>query len=238
MKISVCMATYNGDRYIKDQLSSILPQLGPHDELVISDDNSTDKTVDIVKSFLDPRIKLFRNNFQSPIFNFEFALRMCNGELIFLSDQDDLWEPNKVESVSEILETYDLVVTDCQIIDEKGGVTHDSFYALRGSKKGLIRNFIKNSYLGCCMAMKRQILLKALPFPKRIPMHDIWIGMIAELFGTTYFCSKRLIKYRRHSNNKTFTTEKSLNSLYHKTRLRWNLLSCLLVRYTRLKFGR
>jgi glycosyltransferase involved in cell wall biosynthesis len=238
MKISVCMATYNGEPYIKDQLSSIVPQLGPKDELIISDDNSTDNTIDIIKNFKDPRIKLFRNNFGSPIFNFEFALGMCEGDFIFLSDQDDLWEPDKVKTVSELLKKYDLVVTDCRVIDYQGAVTHDSFYDLRGSGKGLLKNFCKNSYLGCCMAMKRQIVKKSLPFPKRIPMHDIWIGMIGELFGSTFFCSQKLVKYRRHGGNKSFAAEISPYSLYRKGLWRGNLLVCLLSRYTTLKFGK
>ena len=238
MKISVCMATYNGEPYIKDQLSSIVSQLGPKDELIISDDNSTDKTIDIIKNFNDPRIKLFLNNFRNPIFNFEFALGMCKGELIFLSDQDDLWEPDKVKTVSELLKKYDLVVTDCRVIDYQGSITHDSFYDLRGSGKGFLKNFFKNSYLGCCMAMTRQIVKKSLPFPKRIPMHDIWIGMIGELFGNTFFCSQKLVKHRRHGGNKTFTAEISSNSLYRKGLLRGSLFVCLLTRYTTLKFGR
>ena len=232
------MATYNGASFIKDQLDSILPQLGPQDELIISDDNSADKTLNIIKNFNDPRIKLFRNNFRSPIFNFEFALGMCEGDLIFLSDQDDLWEPDKVIKVSELLKKYDLVVTDCCVIDYQGAVTHDSFYDLRGSGEGLLKNFFKNSYLGCCMAMKRQIIEKSLPFPKRIPMHDIWIGMIGELFGSTYFCSQKLVKYRRHGGNKTFTAEISPYSLYRKGLWRGSLFVCLLTRCTALTFGR
>jgi glycosyltransferase involved in cell wall biosynthesis len=224
------MATYNGESYIIDQIVSILAQLGPEDEIVISDDNSTDDTVDILRGFNDRRIKLFRNHFRNPIFNFEYTLRMCKGDLIFLSDQDDLWNPNKLEIVKELLKTYDLVVTDCQIIDENGMVIHESFFDLRHSSKGLVKNFLKNSYLGCCMATNRQIIEKALPFPKRIPMHDIWIGLIGELFGNIHFCNDKLVQYRRHGKNKTFTAEVSQNSLQKKIILRWNLCVCLIAR--------
>ena len=232
------MATYNGTPFIKDQLDSILPQLGPQDEIIISDDGSSDDTMDIVKALNDPRIKIYLNQFRNPILNFEFALSRSEGDLVFLSDQDDLWEPDKVKTVSELLEKYDLVVTDCRVIDHKGSITHDSFYELRRSGKGLLKNFYKNSYLGCCMAVKRHIVKKSLPFPKRIPMHDIWIGMIGELFGSTFFCSEKLVNYRRHGGNKTFTTETSQNSLYRKSMLRWRLFICLLTRYTSIKFGR
>jgi glycosyltransferase involved in cell wall biosynthesis len=232
------MATYNGATYIEDQIASILLQLGPADELIISDDKSTDETVKIIESCGDNRIKIYHNHFRNPIFNFEFALNMSKGDLIFLSDQDDLWDPDKVERVSGLLKTYDLVVTDSQIIDEHGILVHDSFFDIRHSGTGLIKNFLKNSYLGCCMAMKRHIVKKSLPFPKGIPMHDIWIGMIGELFGNPFFCNEKLVKYRRHGENKTFTAETSPNSLYRKSLLRWSLFFCLLKRYTALNFGR
>lgn len=238
MKISVCIATFNGEPYIKDQLSSIFPQLGSEDEIIISDDNSTDNTVDIIKSFNDQRIRLYINQFRNPIFNFEFALSKCKGDLIFLSDQDDLWNSNKVKIVSELLKEYNLIVTDCEVIDENGLIIHDSFFKLRNSDKGLIKNFIKNSYLGCCMAMKRKIIEKALPFPKSIPMHDIWIGMIAELYGITYFCNQKLVKYRRHGNNKTYTAEKSIYSLHKKMVWRLNLGIGLLTRHLSIKMRR
>ena len=238
MKTSVCIAICNGEPYIKDQLSSIFPQLCSEDEIIISDDKSTDNTVDIIKGFNDRRIRLYINQFQNPILNFEFALSKCNGDLIFLSDQDDLWNTNKVKIVSELLKEYDLVVTDCEVVDENGLTIHDSFFKLRNSNNGLIKNFIKNSYLGCCMAMKRRILEKALPFPKSIPMHDIWIGMIAELYGTTYFCNQKLVQYRRHGNNKTCTAEKSCYSLHKRIVWRLNLGISLLIRHLSVKMRR
>lgn len=90
--ISVCMPTYNGEKFIRIQLESILSQLGNDDEIVISDDSSTDKTVEITKSFNDSRIHLLENNtFHSPIYNLENALKNAKGDFIFLSDQDDEW---------------------------------------------------------------------------------------------------------------------------------------------------
>jgi len=87
-KISVCMATRNGGRYLRQQLASILTQPGPTDEVIISDDSSTDDTLAIINSMADPRIRLFTNNtFYSPIFNFENALKQATGEIIVLADQ-------------------------------------------------------------------------------------------------------------------------------------------------------
>ncbi|MDE5758415.1 MAG: glycosyltransferase, partial [Allobaculum sp.] len=90
--ISVCIATYNGERYIETQIRSILDQLNEDDEIIISDDSSTDRTLDIIRSLNDSRIKLFAGNkFHSRTFNFENALKQATGDFIFLSDQDDIW---------------------------------------------------------------------------------------------------------------------------------------------------
>jgi len=110
MKISVCMASYNGEKYIRQQIDSILPQLGESDELIISDDSSTDDTISVVKSINDNRIKLIKDQkFKSPVSNFENAIKNATGDFIFLCDQDDIWQPNKVESVLPFLKQYDLV---------------------------------------------------------------------------------------------------------------------------------
>ncbi|MHB9097317.1 MAG: glycosyltransferase, partial [Syntrophales bacterium] len=101
-RISVCMATHNGERFIRRQMETILTQLAPDDEVVISDDSSTDGTLEIVRSFADSRIRLFvGNTFFSPTFNFESALRQARGDIIVLADQDDIWLDNKVMVVRE-----------------------------------------------------------------------------------------------------------------------------------------
>ncbi|MCX9026378.1 MAG: glycosyltransferase family 2 protein [Candidatus Methanoperedens sp.] len=224
-KISVCMATYNGEKYIHLQLGSILDQIGENDEIIISDDSSTDNTVNIIKTFNDKRIKLFENNrFFNPIHNFENALEKAKGDIIFLSDQDDIWLENKVKIMIGLLHQYDLVVSDCIIINENEDILNESFFRIRGSKKGLLNNLLKNSYMGCCMAFNRRILDIALPFPDNIPMHDMWIGMIGELYGKTYFCDQKLIKYRRHENSASPTCGPSPYTIIDKISFRANLL--------------
>lgn len=224
-KISVCMATYNGEKYIHQQLRSILSQIGKSDEIIISDDSSSDKTVEIIKTFDDKRISVFENNrFHSPTNNFENALKKATGDMIFLSDQDDIWMENKVKTMMGLLQQYDLVVSDCIIINEKEEIVHGSFFRIRGSKKGLLNNLIKNSYMGCCMAFDRKILDIALPFPKNLPMHDMWIGMIGELYGSSYFCDQKLVKYRRHENSTSSTSGPSPYTIIDKISIRTNLL--------------
>lgn len=219
------MATYNGASYIKEQLQSILLQLSPLDEIVISDDSSVDNTVDIIKAFGDPRIKLIEGQlFKSPIFNIENAIKHATGEYIFLADQDDVWTKDKMEKTLQLLHKCDMVVHNCTIVNDALEVTNESFFNLNGSGKGLIKNLVKNSYLGCCMAFRREILDQALPFPKNIPMHDIWIGMIAELFYKSCFWDEPLVLYRRHGYNVSSSGGRSPYSIQEKFLFRWNLV--------------
>ncbi len=231
-KISVCIATYNGGKYIVEQLHSILYQLKPYDEIVISDDSSTDNTIQLIENLKDVRIRILKNNtFFDPIFNFENALKYALGDIIFLADQDDIWMPNKVETMLLCLEKADIVLSDCHIIDQSAQLIHPSFYALSGSKQGLINNVIRNSYIGCCMAFNRKILSRVLPFPPDTPMHDWWIGLIGEMYGKTLFCKEKLIAYRRHEDNLSATGQKSQYHLYKKVSFRIILLKNLLKRW-------
>lgn len=232
MNISVCMATFNGERYIKEQLDSILCQLESHDEIIISDDSSYDNTVEIIKSYNDKRIKLIENQqFHSPIFNFENALRFSTQQYIFLADQDDVWDNRKVEVMTQYLNKFDLVISDAIIIDDSGNIIADSFYKLNNSKAGFFRNLFRNSYLGCAMAFNRRILEKALPFPKDLPMHDWWIGLISEIYGRPYFINDTLIKYRRHTNNYSITGERSTYTLSKRINFRMIMLKNLIKKF-------
>ncbi len=104
MKLSICMATHNGGRFLREQMDSILNQLKADDELIISDDNSFDDTIEIIQACQDNRIKLLRSKkFNSPAKNFEHALASCKNEIIFLADQDDVWHLNKIKVMTEAL---------------------------------------------------------------------------------------------------------------------------------------
>jgi glycosyltransferase involved in cell wall biosynthesis len=230
--ISVCIATYNGGKYIKEQIDSILLQLGRKDEIIISDDSSTDDTLSIIKSYNDPRIKIFFNkSTHSPIFNFENAIRNAKGSYIFLADQDDIWLPNKINNTVDLLKQYDLVVSDCKVVDQNLNVLEESFFYKRNSGTGFCKNLFKNTYLGCCMAFRKEILCYILPFPKRIAMHDIWIGLSVELNGSSYFMHEPLILYRRHENNVSFGGWNSKFLFSHKIKYRMEMLFEVLIRY-------
>lgn len=219
--ISVCLASYNGELYIKEQIDSILPQLSDNDEIVISDDSSSDSTIKILMSYEDERIKLYKNHTKkSPVFNFENALKHAKGDYIFLCDQDDIWLPNKVKTIIPFFDKYDLIVSDCKVVDKRLNVLENSFFDSLKSGKGFWKNFTKNTYLGCCMAFKKEVLDYALPFPSKIAMHDIWIGLLAELNGNSFFLKEQLILYRRHNNNASFGGGKSKNSFLIKIKYR------------------
>ena len=213
--ISVCMPTYNGEKFIRIQLESILSQLGNDDEVVISDDSSTDKTAEIIKSFNDSRIHLLENNsFHSPIYNLENALKNAKGDFIFLSDQDEEWAVDKVSVCMEKLKDCDLLIHDADIVDGNGNQTAESFFKLNHTKSGKFYNLLKNGYLGCCMCFSKKLLNQFLPFPKKLPMHDIYIGNFAAFNGYRIkFIEDKLIHYRRHGNNASITSEHSHRKL-------------------------
>ena len=205
--ISVCIATHNGEKYIKQQLDSILCQLGDYDEVIISDDGSTDGTIFVIESLHDNRIVIlnYKQQYVSKYpheyvcRNFQNALMHAKGDYIFLSDQDDIWMPNKVEVCMKDLENCDCVLHDFMHIDETCAIVKPLHYA--GS-------FRPNNYLlrhgihyGCAMAFRRNVLDYALPFPKHLMLHDHWIGILSEIFGRFYFEEQPLIKYRVHRQN-------------------------------------
>jgi glycosyltransferase involved in cell wall biosynthesis len=208
MKISICLASYNGEKYIGDQIESIIKQLGEKDELIISDDSSSDKTLAIINNFNDPRISVFPGNtYHNPIFNFENALKQSTGEVIVLSDQDDIWLEGKLDIIRHRFQNDPLkiqtIVLDGLVINEAGMVIQDSIFEWHASGKGLLKNIKQNTYMGCCMAFSRRLLKIALPFPRKIPMHDSWIGLLSEIFGTVEFIPVKSIKYRKHEMNKS-----------------------------------
>ena len=207
MKLSVALAAYNGAAYMEEQLTSILQNLREGDEVVVSDDGSTDGTRDVVCALAetDKRVKLIDGPQQGLIKNFEHALAACDGDIVFLSDQDDVWHADKVETVLACFEETGalLVVHDARMTDNERHVLSPSFFAFRGSRAGYAKNWWKNSYIGCCMAFKQELLKTALPFADRIPMHDQWLGLLAEKRGTVAFLPKVLLDYRRHEGTVT-----------------------------------
>jgi glycosyltransferase involved in cell wall biosynthesis len=221
IRVSVCMPVYNGMPYLKEQVNSILGQLTPNDEVIVSDDGSTDDSVAWLESLNDPRIHVLTDiPACNPSYNLEKALRLAQGKYILLADQDDVWLPRKVDRMLAALQHHSLVVHDCSITDEYLNIQTPSFMKAHGSGSGFWKNYIRNSYLGCCMGFRREVLQKALPFPKYIGMHDIWLGLVAALWHETAFISEALVLYRRHGKNASTTSDKSKLGLWQQLKLR------------------
>jgi len=199
------MASYNGSRFIREQLRSILEQSLPVDEIIIVDDASSDCTTEIIRDFADPRIILIQNKINlGVVASFEKSLVHATGDLIFLCDQDDVWRVDKVETFYRFFMIHPKVtaaVSDANVIDQNGDQIRHSWLGPSGFRSGLIPNLIKNRYTGCAMAFRRSALEYCLPIPPRVPMHDAWIGMANQLFGDVGYIADPLFSYRRHGNN-------------------------------------
>ncbi len=241
--ISVCMAAYNGERFIKQQIDSILCQLNSEDELIISDDGSTDKTLEIINSIQDNRIKVFNHekenshkdeysSFRYATFNFENAIKNAKGDYIFLTDQDDLWLKDKVKKCLELFKTYDCVVHNYQVIDENGNVIKNQFWNKNPLHKSLFMNVLDNHFRGCCMEFKTSFLKEILPFDKDIIGHDYWIGSLLSYFGKVYYEMEPLMQYRSYTG--TVSAYKK-TSLAYKLHHRYYLYKSVLKRIKQIK---
>lgn len=234
LQISVCLISYNGGRYIKKQIESILNQTYFVDEIIISDNGSNDNTVEIIKSFSTNRIKLFQNldtekDIRKRIIqNIEFALNKAQGNCIFLADQDDIWFPKKVEIMMEYLKKKTLVISDSMLVDESENVISESFFKLSKFKFKFPFDLIRNPYSGCAMAFKKEFLAFALPFPKSIPLHDIWLGNVAKYFFSIGIVEMPLMYYRRHNENSSSSGKKSEYSFLKKISFRISLVRSLI----------
>ena len=225
MKISVVLAAYNGEKYICEQLSSVLSQLGENDEVIVSDDNPAGKTKEAVLSLGDSRIIYTEGEGKGVVKNFENALRKASGDVIFLCDQDDVWLPGKVDTVIAAVQSgCDLVLHDASVTDENLNITDESYFRTHGSNGSFVKNIIKNSFVGCCMAFTRPVLECALPFPPNVPMHDWWIALAAMKNGyRVKLIDTPLILWRRHGDNVTG----GKTSLASKIRWRADIIASL-----------
>lgn len=240
--ISVCMATYNGEKYIVQQIDSILTQLKKEDELIISDDGSTDNTIKVIQNtYKDQRIRIVSNEGNhgyTP--NFYNALKYAKGDYIFLSDQDDIWMPNKVEVVVNYLKSYDFVHTDAMIVDADLNLINESHNNYYGSKDGFINNLLRSRYLGCCMAFNRKVLNSLFPVPcysNNYP-HDLWVALIAEFYYKAKQIDEPLLMYRRHDKNASDggnSNDKGIVQIIKKTAYRFYYLYFILRQFSKVR---
>ena len=241
--LSVIVPVYNNASYLRQTLASILHQSYADIELRLVDDGSTDDTLKIINGFNDKRIIVV--NQKSPkglpaheyaTLNFENALKEAKGDYIFLADQDDVWKDDKVKICLKWLQHYDCIISDAEVTDENLNITLPSLYQLMNIKSGRVYNILyKNGYTGCCMAFTRRVKDAALPFPKDIPMHDIWIGNVAAFLYKIKFIDDKLIYFRRHSLTISCNGKGSRYSLYKRLMFRVSIVKNIILLIHKIK---
>ncbi len=213
--ISIAMATYNGEEYLRLQLDSILNQTYKNIEIVICDDCSTDGTLKILneyeKKYLN--IHVYKNEANLGfVKNFEKAISLCNGEYVALADQDDIWLPEKLEVLYNSIEKYSVICSSYKIIDDKNNIISENHSHRIDTRKKIVKNrldkfktlLFTNFVTGCTILMKRDFINKIFPLPTNC-YHDWWIGLIASYYKELKYIDIPLILYRHHDNNETST---------------------------------
>ena len=212
VRVSVCMATYNGSRFVEEQLRSILEQLGTADEVVVVDDASTDDTVARVRSVDDPRVHLVeapRN--RGYVRTFEDALSRARGEVVLLSDQDDLWVDGRVETMVRALADVEVVATNLGTLGGpdaiRGPYGQPDWHLRAADSRRHARNVLgtlagNRPYYGCAMGLRRDALSRVLPFPAFLDeSHDLWIALYGNVAGSIRHVETRTVLRRFHEDN-------------------------------------
>ena len=205
-KISVCLCTYNGEKYLREQIDSILNQTYTNIELIICDDKSTDNTVNILEEYKkQPGVFIYLNkNNLGYTSNFEKAISLATGDYIALADQDDIWLPQKLEILSEGIGNYLLIYSDSEYIDKTGKPLGKYLSNNKAFVKGKfpLAFLFDNCISGHTVMFKKEIVSKITPFPKKF-FHDWWLGFTASAMGSITFVDQPLVYYRFHENNVT-----------------------------------
>jgi glycosyltransferase involved in cell wall biosynthesis len=205
--VSIAMCTYNGSRFLAEQLDSLINQTYKAIEIIIVDDCSTDATFAILTAYAQkyPYIRLYKNETNLGFAaNFEKAVKLCSGNLIALCDQDDLWDPQKIELQVAALQDNIFVYHDSEFIHEDGASMHkrmsDLMNLYRGGDPEVFLFF--NCVSGHSILMKKELLDAALPLKKDY-FHDWWLAYVATNIGTIDFIPQCLVKYRQHDGSET-----------------------------------
>lgn len=223
-RVSVCMACYHGEKYIEEQISSILPQLNAEDELIIIDDHSSDKTAEMIRGMKDQRIKYVFNEKNLGVNrSFEKAVQMAENDYLFMADQDDIWTEGRLEAMLKELQKGRLLVSgNSAAIDSDGkksnydlGILYQKDSDSYG--KNILRIFTgKAYYYGCAMAFRKELCKVILPFPAYIESHDLWIAMAANMLKSNFHMEKIVLKRRIHGNNASVLQRKLTEKLYSR----------------------
>jgi len=228
---SVVLASCEGEKYIGAQLASILPQLAAEDEVVISDDASMDRTLDVIAAQRDSRIRAFANERRvGYVANFQRAIGHSRGDLVFFSDQDDIWLPHKVATLEAALREHALAASDATVVDDDLRTLYRSYFEWRGARDfSWLSIFLKPPIVGATMACRRPYLDMLMPFPRGIP-HDFWLTLNAAWDNCLVVVRAPLILYRRHPAAASPSATNRVRRLRTKASERLRLAAGLLMR--------
>jgi glycosyltransferase involved in cell wall biosynthesis len=212
-KISIALITYNGEKYIREQLDSIFRQTMQNLEIVVCDDGSTDSTRHILKEYAqnDPRIVLhFNEKNMGYLKNVEKAIKLCRGEYIALADQDDIWEEDHLHILYANIGDNFLICGDTLCVDRENNTLNIRYSQLYKMDINLLKNnedhllrllVMPNIFQGAAMMLKKEFVNIALPFPNNIEYHDWWLALCAMTLNKFVYIPKVVIRHRRHNSN-------------------------------------
>lgn len=229
---SVCMATYNGVRYLPEQIQSILFQMGDDDELVIVDDCSTDGSFHYLSNIIDHRIRVFRNELNiGHVKSFERVLELARGRYILMADQDDVWLDGRLSVMRDALESgFALVSTNSEFMDSEGRMIpplHPDLDEKQSSSyiSNIVRIFSGNAYYdGCAMGLRQELRKLVLPIPNYIESHDLWIAMAANAAASNLHLSHRTLRRRIHGGNASVVNRPLVCKIYSRAIFSLSLL--------------
>lgn len=205
--VSIALITYNGARFLRQQLDSIINQSYTNVEIIAVDDGSTDSTVQLLEEYgVAYGIHLYKNGSTlGHVKNFERAVSLCSGDYIAPADQDDIWMPQKIEKLVKGIQDYHLACSDAILIDEKGVPFSTSAMAFSNfapaSGKAFIRFLFSTFVIGCSMLMSKELVKQALPIPEGERYHDWWMALIASTMKGIVYLDEPLFMYRQHHFN-------------------------------------
>ncbi len=225
-RVSVALPVYNGAQYLEEQMESILVQLKSEDEVVVAYQRCEDDSLKILQQFQrrDSRVKIYVNHQTGVTANFQLAIERCNGDYIFLSDQDDVWLPEKRDHIAELLRESkaDLVVHNAVHTDAALHPQERNFFQIYPIGPGVWHNIVKPRMSGCCMAFTKEFSRKLLPLPE-IYGYDQWINVLAECCGKVIYLDEVLLLHRLHGENVTTSTRALSVVLRCRAKLLWSL---------------
>ena len=203
LSVSVCLASYNGERYLEQQLDSILQQVRDGDEIIVSDDGSTDGTLALLRDYQEnyDNIRVVKGPKDGFSSNFGNAIQYANNDIIVFSDQDDIWCNNKIDLIREAFSDPKVTTILHTMFTFRDNKLKDTSEISISYHSGVLRNFVKSCYWGCCMAVRREFVRRFLPFRKHCAGHDQLIGLMSEKYGKVVFLDQPLIWHRLHITN-------------------------------------